>query len=119
MMAWEQLESAWPVHGSVLVREGLAWFMAGRSPYLDGGTRLCAVEVKSGKAVVDRRFDGLGPQEFCVAKPRKARTSAPVQPVQRAQFSASHKAAASSGSMPSMSTYIANWAMSRFVKFIF
>ncbi len=80
IVAHERVESAWPVHGSVLVREGLAWFMAGRSPYLDGGTRLCAVEVKSGKAVVDRRFDGLGPQEFCVAKPRKARTSAPVQP---------------------------------------
>jgi len=45
--------------------------------------------------------------------------SALAHPVQRAQLSASHKAAASSGSMPSMSTYMANWAMSRFEKFIF
>ena len=45
--------------------------------------------------------------------------SAPDQPVQRAQLSANHLLAASSGSMPSMSTYMANWAMSRLVKFIF
>ncbi len=30
LMAWEQLESVWPVHGSVLVREGVAYVIAGR-----------------------------------------------------------------------------------------
>ena len=39
---FDQLESVWPVHGSVLVRDGLAYVTAGRSTYLDGGIRLCA-----------------------------------------------------------------------------
>ncbi|GIT00110.1 MAG: hypothetical protein CM1200mP26_18220 [Acidimicrobiales bacterium] len=49
----------------------------------------------------------------------QALESAPVHPVQRPQLSANHLLAASSGSMPSMSTYMANWAMSKLVKFIF
>jgi hypothetical protein len=44
-----QLESAWPVHGSVLVRDGVACFTAGRSSYLDGGIDLYRVEPGSGK----------------------------------------------------------------------
>jgi len=51
-----QLESAWPVHGSVLVLgEGsseagrsVAYFAAGRSSYLDGGIRLFGLDVATG-----------------------------------------------------------------------
>ncbi len=35
--AFGRLESAWPVHGSVLVENGNAYVTAGRSSYLDGG----------------------------------------------------------------------------------
>ncbi len=39
-MAFEQLESLWPVHGSVLVHDDTVYCVAGRSNFLDGGLRL-------------------------------------------------------------------------------
>ena len=36
-VAMGQVESLWPVHGSVLVAGGRAYVTAGRSSYLDGG----------------------------------------------------------------------------------
>ena len=44
----DQVESVWPVHGSVLVRDGLAYVTAGRSTYLDGGIRVYALDPVSG-----------------------------------------------------------------------
>ncbi len=46
-----QLESAWPVHGSVLVHKGELKIAAGRSSYLDGGIRLYRVNPKTGKVL--------------------------------------------------------------------
>jgi len=43
-----QLESVSPVHGSVLVDEGVAYFTAGRSSYLDGGIDLYRLEAQTG-----------------------------------------------------------------------
>jgi len=57
LFAYEQLESVWPVHGSVLVDEKLSggvatvYFAAGRSSLLDGGIRLYALEPKTGKVL--------------------------------------------------------------------
>jgi len=54
LFACEQLESVWPVHGSVLVDDTLsggvatAYFAAGRSSFLDGGIRLYALDLKTG-----------------------------------------------------------------------
>ncbi|NQT41028.1 MAG: PQQ-binding-like beta-propeller repeat protein, partial [Planctomycetes bacterium] len=45
----DQLESVWPVHGSVLVRDGKVYCTAGRSSHLDGGIRVCALDPHSGK----------------------------------------------------------------------
>ncbi|MDH4239105.1 MAG: PQQ-binding-like beta-propeller repeat protein [Phycisphaerae bacterium] len=44
-----RLESASPVYGSVLVRDGEAYFTAGRSSYLDGGIDLYRLEARTGK----------------------------------------------------------------------
>jgi len=55
IFAFEQLESAWPVHGSVLVDDKLtggaptAYFAAGRSARIDGGIRLHALDVRTGE----------------------------------------------------------------------
>jgi hypothetical protein len=55
VFAYEQLESVWPVHGSVLVDNFLsggvatAYFAAGRSARIDGGIRLYALDVASGE----------------------------------------------------------------------
>ncbi|HUT91899.1 MAG TPA: PQQ-binding-like beta-propeller repeat protein [Thermoguttaceae bacterium] len=46
-----QLESAWPVHGSVLVQDGVAYATAGRSSYLDGGIDLCRIDVRTGETL--------------------------------------------------------------------
>jgi outer membrane protein assembly factor BamB len=49
IVARGQLEAASPLHGGVLVEDGVAFVTAGRSSYLDGGIDLCRVEVASGK----------------------------------------------------------------------
>jgi outer membrane protein assembly factor BamB len=51
-----QLESASPVHGSVLVRDGEAYFTAGRSSYLDGGIDLYRLEAQTGKILSKARI---------------------------------------------------------------
>jgi hypothetical protein len=47
-VAQEQIESLWPVHGSVLVHEGIAYVAAGRSSYLDGGIELYGLDPATG-----------------------------------------------------------------------
>ena len=44
-----QVESAWPVHGSVLVRDGKVYCTAGRSSYLDGGIYVYALAPHNGE----------------------------------------------------------------------
>ncbi|MHC4914523.1 MAG: outer membrane protein assembly factor BamB family protein [Planctomycetota bacterium] len=46
-----RLESAWPVHGSVLVEKGVAQFSAGWHTGLDGGISYYKLEARSGKVV--------------------------------------------------------------------
>ncbi|OGV78578.1 MAG: hypothetical protein A3K19_32075 [Lentisphaerae bacterium RIFOXYB12_FULL_65_16] len=54
----DRLESAWPVHGSILVEDGVAYCVAGRSAYLDGGLRLYALDLKSGQLVREQSITG-------------------------------------------------------------
>jgi len=49
MSAFGQLESPWPVPGSVLVHDKKCWFAAGRSSFLDGGIHVYALDPASGK----------------------------------------------------------------------
>jgi outer membrane protein assembly factor BamB len=64
------VESAWPVHGSVLVREGVAWFAAGRSSYLDGGIRLWAVKADTGEVVARGGLNARGHEGFLTSRPK-------------------------------------------------
>jgi hypothetical protein len=64
---FDQLESVWPVHGSVLVRDGLAYVTAGRSTYLDGGIRLYALRPHTGEVVHATTLTGPFPD---IAKAR-------------------------------------------------
>jgi outer membrane protein assembly factor BamB len=50
-VARDQVESLWPVHGSVLLRDGVAYVAAGRSSYLDGGIALCGLDPRSGRVL--------------------------------------------------------------------
>ena len=47
-MWFEQLESVWPVHGSVLVQDGVVYCVAGRSAFLDDGMRLIRLDPATG-----------------------------------------------------------------------
>jgi len=47
--AFGQLESPWPVPGSVLVHDGKCWFAAGRSSHLDGGIHVYALDPATGR----------------------------------------------------------------------
>ncbi len=72
MMNREQLESPWPVHGSVLVRDGVAYFAAGRSSFLDGGITVYAVDPATGKLLRSKRIHSLDPKtDKMVAAPMR------------------------------------------------
>jgi len=56
--AYGQLESAWPVCGSVLVKDGIAYFAAGRNSFLDGGIFLYGLDPQTGRVIHQRRMYG-------------------------------------------------------------
>jgi hypothetical protein len=61
-MVFEQLESVWPVHGSVLVEDGVASFVCGRSCFLDGGMKFFRLDAKTGKKLVEVAFTDRDPE---------------------------------------------------------
>ena len=61
-MAYEQLESLWPVHGSVLLRDDTVHCVAGRSIFLDGGLRLLRLDLRSGKKLTETLMDEKNPE---------------------------------------------------------
>jgi outer membrane protein assembly factor BamB len=61
-MAFEGLESVWPVHGAVLVEDGVANFVAGRSNFLNGGLRFTKVDIQTGSKLVETSVDDRDPE---------------------------------------------------------
>jgi len=57
-----RVESAWPVHGSVLVENGVVYFAAGRSSFLDGGIYLYGLDPQSGEQLFCRRLSSRDPE---------------------------------------------------------
>ncbi len=57
LMAFEQIESVWPVHGSVLVQDDVLYFAAGRSMFLDGGVLLWRLDPKTGRVLSKTAMD--------------------------------------------------------------
>jgi outer membrane protein assembly factor BamB len=62
LVAFEQLESVWPVHGSVLVEDDVAYFVAGRSNFLDGGLRFISLNVATGEKLAETVIDDRDPE---------------------------------------------------------
>jgi len=60
-VAMDQVESLWPVHGSILVQDGVAYAAAGRSSHLDGGIRLYALEPATGKVLHETTIQSTHP----------------------------------------------------------
>ncbi|WP_413433142.1 PQQ-binding-like beta-propeller repeat protein [Crateriforma spongiae] len=60
-MAFEQLESLWPVHGSVLIHNDQLYCVAGRSIFLDGGLRLLKLDLATGQKLAEKIMDEKNP----------------------------------------------------------
>ena len=65
---FDQVESAWPVHGSILVDnpstssgQATAYFTAGRSTYLDGGIHIYGLEPTTGRILHKGILEGPNP----------------------------------------------------------
>jgi outer membrane protein assembly factor BamB len=56
--AFGQLESAWPVSGSVLILKDTLYFAAGRGSYLDGGIFIYALDPRTGELLKIRSCYG-------------------------------------------------------------
>jgi hypothetical protein len=54
-----QLESIWPVSGSVLIQDGSLYFASGRSSFLDGGIALYRMDPRTGETLSNTRIDSL------------------------------------------------------------
>ncbi|MBD3239301.1 MAG: PQQ-binding-like beta-propeller repeat protein [Chitinivibrionales bacterium] len=63
MVAYGQLESVWPVHGSVLLHRDELWAVAGRLMFIDGGLRLVRLDPASGAVRGERTFDNRVPPD--------------------------------------------------------
>ncbi len=55
-VAFDQVESLWPVHGSVVVNGRMAYVLAGRSSYLDGGMLLYGLDPATGEVLCKTRI---------------------------------------------------------------
>jgi hypothetical protein len=66
-----QLESAWPVRGSVMVHEGVAYPAAGRQTFIDGGVVLYGLDPLTGEVLHRRHMSGpYDEQGFPRIRPR-------------------------------------------------
>jgi hypothetical protein len=63
-VAMGEVESLWPVHGSVLVKKDIAYFAAGRSSYLDGGLFLFGLSIKTGEVKYRHQYHIISPSRI-------------------------------------------------------
>ena len=62
LVSFEQVESVWPVHGSVLVHEGRVYCVAGRSMFLDGGLRMLQIDPATGRKITETLHNDRDPE---------------------------------------------------------
>jgi outer membrane protein assembly factor BamB len=61
-VALDQLESLWPVHGSVLVLNDVVYCCAGRSSWIDGGMYLYGLDPTTGRVVCRKHLASRHPE---------------------------------------------------------
>jgi len=62
IVSYEQVESAWPVSGSVIIHDGVAYCLAGRNMFFDGGLRLVRLDPTTGKLLSETLMDENDPR---------------------------------------------------------
>ena len=61
MVSYGQVESVWPVHGSVLVMNDAVYCVAGRSAFLDGGLRFYKLNAETGELLAMSKINETDP----------------------------------------------------------
>jgi len=61
LMAYGQVESVWPLPGSVLIQDGKLYCVAGRSMFLDGGLRMVILKPETGELISENVMDSRVP----------------------------------------------------------
>ena len=61
LVSFGQVESVWPVQGSVLVQDGVVYFAAGRSSFLDGGIMVYGLDANTGQVLYHHGLEGPRP----------------------------------------------------------
>ncbi len=59
--SFEQIESVWPVHGSILVEDDVATFVVGRSSFLDDGMRYVRLNARTGEKLSETLMNDRDP----------------------------------------------------------
>lgn len=59
LVSYSQLESVWPVHGSVLIQDNMLYFVSGRSMFVDGGLTLWRLEPTTGQVLSKTTLDSV------------------------------------------------------------
>jgi outer membrane protein assembly factor BamB len=62
LMSFEQLESVWPVHGSVLVEDDVLHFVVGRSSFLDKGMWYMRLDPRTGQKLAETALNDRDPE---------------------------------------------------------
>jgi outer membrane protein assembly factor BamB len=57
MLAYEQIESVWPMHGSVLIQNDTLYCVAGRSVFMDQGLWLSILNPKTGEKILENNYN--------------------------------------------------------------
>ena len=57
LTAYGQVESVWPLAGSVLIQDGKLYCVAGRSMFLDGGLRMVILKPETGELISENVMD--------------------------------------------------------------
>jgi outer membrane protein assembly factor BamB len=78
LLAMEQMESVWPVHGSPLVIDQKAYCVAGRSSFLDDGMRLVCLDIKTGKLLHEEILDETDPTSDGLIEDKMANRTLPT-----------------------------------------
>ena len=61
LTAFDQIESVWPVHGTILVENDVAHFIVGRSAFLDGGMQYVRIDARTGSQIAVTTIDDNDP----------------------------------------------------------
>jgi len=61
LVSYNQVESVWPLHGSVLIQNGILYAVAGRCMFLDGGMRLVRLNPETGELLSETVLDDKDP----------------------------------------------------------